>query len=60
MNYKQDSFLPNVENTASELGSKIKNSVVKLFSTGGHPLIWTNPIDFFQVVDDFLSKTNDV
>lgn len=53
---EKDSFLPNVKEIAADLGKKIDNSKVKLFSNGDHPLIWTNPTEFFQAVDGFLLK----
>ena len=51
---EEDSFLPNVKAIAAELEKKIRNCEVKIFSKGDHPLIWTNPTDFFPAVDEFL------
>ena len=52
---ENDSFLPNVKNIAAELGNKISNCKIQLFTNGDHPLIWTNPTEFFQAADEFLS-----
>ncbi len=53
---EEDSFLPNVKEIAADLEKKISNCEIKIFSNGDHPLIWTNPTDFFQSVDRFLLK----
>jgi len=53
---EHDSFLPNVKDTATELKAKITNCKVKIFSDGDHPLIWTNPNNFFASADSFLSN----
>jgi pimeloyl-ACP methyl ester carboxylesterase len=53
---KNDSFLPNVEKIATELGNMISSCKIKIFTDGDHPLIWTNPKKFFQAADEFLSN----
>lgn len=53
---EEDSFLHNVKEIADDLGKKISNCDAKIFSKGSHPLIWTNPTEFFPVVDEFLLK----
>lgn len=53
---EEDNFLPNVQEIATELGGKIHNSEIKILPNGDHPLIWSNPKEFFPLVDDFLLK----
>ena len=55
---ENDSFLPKVKNIATQLGSRIRNCKIQLFPNGDHPLIWTNPADFFQAADEFLANLN--
>lgn len=53
---EHDSFLPNVNSTTSELEAKIRKCEVKIFPKGDHPLMWTNPKDFFESANSFLQK----
>lgn len=55
---EEDNFLPDVKQTINELDRKIPNCRIELFEKGDHPLVWTNPVQFFPVVDTFLSSLN--
>lgn len=53
---EHDSFLPHMGETAAELKAALLDCEVKIFPNGDHPLMWTNPKDFFESADSFLQK----
>lgn len=52
----EDSMLPDVSQFSLWLQERIPDCIVKIFSEGDHPLIWTNRRSFLEVVDEFLSE----
>lgn len=52
---RQDNFLPDVESIAKNIKAQIKNCKLAMFDKGDHPLIWTNPEDFYSEVEQFLT-----